>query len=90
MDVFSRIINAVMEASGWNGGGDKQDNRVTADLLQNAFNLGSLTEKEGNFLPFTDLAVSNCDCGADGVLGFMPYLDEVSKIPQKGGVSKVG
>jgi hypothetical protein len=46
-----------MKASDWNGGGDEQDNRVTADLLQTAFNLGPLTENEGN--------VSNC--GTDGV-----------------------
>jgi len=52
-----------MKAADWNGGGDEQDNRVTADLFQKAFNffyIDPLTENEGN--------VNNC--GTDGV--FIP------------------
>mmetsp|Transcript_1038 Transcript_1038/g.1939 ORF Transcript_1038/g.1939 Transcript_1038/m.1939 type:complete len:115 (-) Transcript_1038:1008-1352(-) len=50
MDVFAQIMNAVMKASVWDG--DEQDDRITAGLLQKAFNLGRLSQKDGNFVPF--------------------------------------
>jgi hypothetical protein len=43
MDVFAQIMNAVMKADG-----DEQDDRITAGLLQKAFNLGRLSQKDGN------------------------------------------
>jgi len=69
MDVFAQIMNAVMKASVWDG--DEQDDRITAGLLQKAFNLGRLSQKDGNFVPFNDMGNNNC--GTDGVFILMSH-----------------
>jgi len=51
--------------------GDEQDDRITAGLLQKAFNLGRLSQKDGNFVPFNDMGNNNC--GTDGVFILMSH-----------------